>query len=129
MPGSCSFCMFLIDANNCYGSQLELFNNINLTKIFAGNPCPSFECWTFDSTTGKCSLRTDQGCFAVQCADSEIQLTFSPNLFGSSTNTFNDGGCAPTLANNQWTVNAGLGQCGMQVGTGMFDPTGSGATE
>jgi len=65
----------------------------------------------------------------MTCAANEIQLTFSQNLFGSATSSFTDGGCNPTLNNGQWTVNAGLGQCGMQVGSGMFDPNGTGATQ
>ena len=55
------------------------------------NPCPSTKCWDFNSTTGKCTLRTNQNCYSVTCEADKIVVTFIPELFGSSVNTFSDG--------------------------------------
>ena len=41
------------------------------------------------------------------------------------------GGCSPTQAvsGGDWTLSAPLGQCGMAVGAGNFDPNSSGSTQ
>ena len=45
------------------------------------SPCPSKLCWTWDSTTSTCNLRSSQECWSLVCDYEKISLTFKNDLF------------------------------------------------
>ena len=43
-------------------------------------PCPSHECWDFDSLLGQCILKDDSRCFDVFCHHDKMIVYFKSSL-------------------------------------------------
>lgn len=83
-----------------------------------GTPCPS-ECWAFDTVNNACVLPSESDCFTLTCAHDRMSLEFQSRLFnvenqeGSGDEPFGSGDHEPSFANNVWTMDCPLGDCGM----------------
>ena len=79
-------------------------------------PCPSKECWTFDSKTGHCNLIHDANpkCTSVACGAETMTVAFTKSVFGSS---YGVSDITPTpVANGDdsgFQLECGLGKCQM----------------
>lgn len=83
--------------------------------VDAYNPCPSTECWTFDSTTAKCSIKDE--CMTLKCGALAFDITFKSGLFGLDDNQNGvsfDEGWSPEWAGNHWRISCSLGEHGME---------------
>ena len=47
-----------------------------------GNPCPSTDCWIYDSDENECRMLSGADCFKVQCDYNDFHLSFKSNLYG-----------------------------------------------
>ena len=61
--------------NICFSSRFVL--EIHSHGKF---PCPSHECWDFDSLLGQCILKDDSRCFDVFCHHDKMIVYFKSSL-------------------------------------------------
>lgn len=93
-----------------------------LLPIASGiNPCPSDDCWTFDSGTDTCTLKTsDVSCtYSITCDSNNMDVIMPHGMFGTtSASTFDTAGtgCDPVhQSGNFWQYTKSLGTCGQTL--------------
>lgn len=98
-------------------------------------PCPSTECWYWNSETGKCMIRTDidvKSCYSIVCLHDKMSVKFSSALYGIDDNNSEvfgwnnwqiSDGCLPIWTGTEYAWTHELGDCDMQVGNKQVDET------
>merc|ERR1712012_1074134 len=90
-------------------------------------PCPSHQCWRFDSTSGQCVLRDDAGCLTLGCSWDKVKIGFISkslsNLEDTSVDPFGTGACAPKFnsTTKMWEVDIPHGNCDMEIKSSYDD--------
>ena len=125
---------FIAEVSGIYTSN-GMTAPTDLSSVFAqamselplqSSPCPSSECWEFDSATDQCQLRMGSNCIALTCPFDKIELSFLSTLFGIEDNAGDDifnsaDECEPRwdAADQRWKLQIPLGNCGMTLKTNV----------
>jgi len=87
------------------------------------HPCPTDECWRYDTTTGECHFKLDAKCSMISCSPDAIKIEFRSELLGIEDNQKDPFGPEDetkpkwNLESQQWEYYCLLGGCNMNTFT------------